>query len=471
MNPNVERARREDADVHMTRMVSPSSMHKSMMRTPSSAPQRPSSAATPATPFLREEEESSIHLTVSSPELDTSRREDAYMEQMSEPMEESSPEAEALQDALAEISIIEVDTPVTPPTAQRRQHRQAPNRRVQFDDSGVATPGTMLIPSHAAAPPLFDIYSDTPGTLRNASDNTQTPLLVSRYPSRIAREAPHYLLYTRNIGSKGRSSYLQISKHPVVDDSELLHGGRCRITFQPDLESLDPPPLGVISIPHAVLPTKPAVREERSGMLVVDPVYVVPPSRALTLVLPPLRPDLLLDHFVIHLVNGSASPVVGIAIAKRVLASLLHVNRTELKFYDVPVDEGVTISLVLHVHRIRNDVANQRLLASLERVDWYVPSGIEDMLRFHPERPAQTRPSPLRQQRYQRQDPEQTPMNTGFAQSGSGSEEEERGDSVWSDEDGGDDAEIEQQYVASAITIKDMARPQTLKGNWRLDPY
>jgi len=117
-------------------------------------------------------------------------------------------------------------------------------------------------------------------------------------------------------------------------------------------------------------------------MLTVDPVYVVPPARHLTLVLPSTHPNTLLDHFVLDLVNEAGQYLVRLAIAKAVLASLLHIHETELKFYNVPVAEGVNISVVIHVHRLRNDTKNGRLLASVEQVDWYVPDGLERVRWF-----------------------------------------------------------------------------------------
>lgn len=425
--------------MHQTRMMAPSSMKKA----PGSA------AVTPQTPYGEREESSSssIHLTVSSPELDTSQPQDAYMEQMSEAMEEDSPEAQSVHEALADISIIDVPTPVSSPPQSSRAGagRGRARRRINLEGAGVAEPGIMRIPSRTSAPPLFDVYTDTPSTVRNTS-RTGPPLLVSRPPSGIASQARQFLMYMRNVGRKGQSTDMSISKDPIVDDSQLPHGGRCRITFRSDEEVEEPRPLGVISIPHAVLPSKPATRAGGRGMLVVDPVYVVPPSRAITLVLPGTQPNLLVDHFVLHLSNGPVYPVVGIAIAKQVLASLLHVHETELKFYDVPVDDGITISLVLRVYRIRNDTAKRRLLVAIDRVDWYVPNGIEEMTRFDPQRGA-------RAQRFNvYESPPQTPMmDTGFVRSPERSEEEGDVESGWSD---GDDAEIERQYLASAVSIK-----------------
>jgi hypothetical protein len=344
---------------------------------------------TPFTPILPPdprrygEDSPSITLTV-SPDLDKNNARDRQMEEQGEPMEIVTPASLSIEAALGDISIIDVPTPVSPAKEEdqtpmpggggERRERRPPRRAIAFNDE----PRVVRIHHASAGPPLFDVYRDTPGTLKNMARNAgQGPMLVRRQLSNIARAAPHFSLELSNVGSNGRTTKTIRTSYPEVDDRQLLHGGRCVISFHADLEDLDPPPLGVISIPHELLPSKPATREERTGMLVVDPVYVMPPARHLTLVLPSVHPNTLLDHFVLDLVNEAGQYVVRLAIAKVVLASLMHIHETELKFYDVPVAEGINISVVIYVQRLRNDKKNGRLLASVEQVDWYVPDGLE----------------------------------------------------------------------------------------------
>jgi hypothetical protein len=313
------------------------------------------------------------------------------------------------------------------------------------------------VPARGAAPALFDIYSDTPTTVKNVTRNaSRVPMLVKRQVASIAREAPHFHLQLSNVGKRGATTKTIRTSHPIIDDRQLLHGGRCQITFHPDFEAVDPPPLGVIAISHDLFPAKPATRNARSELLVVDPVYVLPPARRLTLVLPSTRPSTLLDHFVVELVHGSGVPLIRLAIAKVVLASLLHIHETELQFRDVPVDEGVSISVVIHVMRIRNDTQRGRLLASVEQVDWYVPDGVERLLRFVPEEQRHLvhgAASPgdenghLQGRGGAAGENRRPAMDTGFfeAAEAEAEAEDEDDDGVWSD--------IETQYLACAIPL------------------
>jgi len=322
-----------------------------------------------------------------SPELDPADSRDRYMQEFGQVLDKESPASFSLDEALGDISIIDVPTPLlsserdeqTPMV--RHTSGRARRRVLAFDTPGAPAQG-VRVPHGAAGPALFDVYTDTPTTLQNTSRTDKGPVLVKREVANVARAAPFWQLELSNVSGKGRTTKVIRTGNPDVDDRQLLHGGRCVVSFHPDFEDLDPAPLGVITIEHALLPAKPAQREERSGMLLVDPVYVVPPARHLTLVMPSTHPSTLVDHFVVDLLDDLDRSVVRLAIAKVVLARLLFVSKTELKFYDVPVAGGFSVSLVIQVQRLRNDRKNGRLLVAVEQVDWYVPNGLERLTGF-----------------------------------------------------------------------------------------
>jgi hypothetical protein len=329
----------------------------------------------PFTPdYRREESESPIVLTA-SPELDKGDAKDRHMEEMGRPRNVVTPASLSVEAALSDVSIIEVPTPLSPQMDQQTPMQPRGLRRgMLFSED----PSAVEIPRAGSGPALFDVYSDTPATVKNVSRNpTRQPMLVRRQLSNVVVEARSWHLDMSNASSKGHTTKTVRTSHPFVNGKQLLHGGRCVVSFRPDLELDDPPPLGVISISLASLPSQPATRKGEADMLRIDPVYVMPPARHVTLIMPSVQPSTLLDHFVLDLVNGAGEYLVRLAFAKVVLASLLYTHETELTFYDVPVAEGVSVAVVLYVQRIRKDTKNGRLLASVEQVDWYVPEGLE----------------------------------------------------------------------------------------------
>ena len=378
---NVEPAREER--IHMTRMMSPSAMKAAAeaekRRRAMETPQRPRSP----------ENDSPIHLSVSSPELDMSDRRDRAMEAYSRSIMDETPASRSVHKALSDISMIDVSTPDSPAPGVT-PIRRAPRKHLPF---GGVTLGGGTKGGHRAP----EVYEDTgtPESIKRPGKESGESPLVSR-PFNIVREALFFHLEMSNAESKGRNTRTIRTSLPTVDDSSLLHGGLCKITFKPDLNVADPPPLGVISIQRDLLPSAPATREERSGLLLVDPIYVVPPSRQVTLVLPSTNPDTIVNHFVVDLLHRSGVPLVRLAISKRVMVSLLHLRTKVIKFYNIPVAEGIAVSLVMHVERIRSGKRG-RMLVSVEQVDWYVPEDIGRLI--HADMSAEPMP--------------QTPMDSG----------------------------------------------------------
>lgn len=337
----------------------------------------------PFTPENQRRESTSpttIHLTA-SPELDKGDARDRQMEEMGRPHNVVTPASLSVEAALSDVSIIDVPTPQSSsPTVEQTPMqgpggRRALRRGMLFSEE----PSAVEIPHAASGPALFDVYSDTPATVKNVSRNpSRQPMLVRRQISNVAMEARSWHMDMSNAGRKGSTTTKIVrTSRPFVNGKQLLHGGRCVVSFRPDMEVEDPLPLGVISISLASLPSQPATRRGEADMLRVDPVYVMPPARHVTLIMPSRQPSTLLDHFVIDLLNGAGEYLVRLAFAKTVLASLLYAHETELTFYDVPVAEGVSVGIVVYVQRIRKDAKHGRLLASVEQVDWYVPEGLE----------------------------------------------------------------------------------------------
>jgi len=287
-----------------------------------------------------------------SPDLSDTDTVDLYLDQYGRPLNKDTPASLVLNAALANISIIDVPTPVSPKAAAPRGMGRGGPRRINFDDPEQAAAARVVhVPPRRTAPPLFEVYSDTPATVKTTGRSARGTLLVRRQMANVAREAKQFVLEMSNVGGRGRATQVIKTINPIVDDSQMLHGGRCVVSFVPRMETLDPPPLGVISIKHSLLPQRPATREERTDLLKIHPVFVTPAGHHLTLIMPSTHPSTIANHFVLELFHGRGYPVIRVAVAKAVLASLLYVRENEIKFYDIPVGEDILISLVIHVQR------------------------------------------------------------------------------------------------------------------------
>jgi hypothetical protein len=236
-----------------------------------------------------------------------------------------------------------------------------------------------LIAPGTASPALFNdgggfvIYADSPvatGGFGGAVRLTGLAVARRQAPS-LTEQARRFLLKVVNVKASGRATKPIFSQHPAVDESGLLQGGRCRITWNGGGT-----PLGVIVLDKALLPKKPATRAGSGDELLrILPVFVTPSSEHMTLVLPSVRPDKLADHFVVQLLHASGRSLVRLAIAKVVLVSLLFVNSAQINFYSVPISATMTISVTMRVSQMRRHPETGALLVALDRVEWFVPEG------------------------------------------------------------------------------------------------
>jgi hypothetical protein len=309
--------------------------------------------------------------------------EDMDLDTYAQDWETFTPTARAVESASRDMRIVrsswgEEATPM-PRRAQRVLFGE--EERVLFEEEEPSSP--VVAPRPPPPAPFFEVYEDSPqqgalpSTVRSSGGE---PLLVHRQTGNIAVEARGFAMNTYNVRRQGKMTKIWQTLEPNVDASGLLNGGRCKLVFAASRENREArhSQLGVIQLKKSDLEAgAPARRGAGSELLQINPVFVTPASQHVTLVMSSVRPTAFTGHFVLELTRTElGGMLVCLAIDPKVLVALLHVDRTEVRFYNIPVTSTLSIAVVLHVSRLRSRPSDGTMLVGLDRVEWYLPEGL-----------------------------------------------------------------------------------------------
>jgi hypothetical protein len=203
-------------------------------------------------------------------------------------------------------------------------------------------------------------------------------------------------------GSPVKTTRKIVTIDPRVKDGALFETGKCMFTFHStvdtngahaDQENVEqggrrrrPTPVGALSIKRSLFPAR-LVSIRESDLLSVNPVFLLPADRHVTVLMPESAEAFRgLDHFVVELTNAdSGNKLACIAIHKHVFAGLLMINSTVITFHNVVITPRVSISMRMYVSRIRKSSSASRIYVNIDRIEFSVPDGFEKV--YFPSRP------------------------------------------------------------------------------------
>ncbi len=330
--------------------------------------------------------------------------------------------ANEVKDILAELNVSthqDADDDDTDVQQQQQDKTPAPYRARNTVFSSTRRPSTpgqhLIVPDtavHVLHPGgggakegalLFDVYTDTPfqvmpmprglnggggGAVRGVIDS---PVLIKRQVGNIEQAARSFSMRIFSFSTANAngamtkvSTTTTVSREPKINVQSRMHTGRCEVSFISSLlqnqEDKQGRPCGVIVVDRRLLPSHAGTqRVPGSELPVMDPLFIAPTSRHITVVMPEMMAAFRggLDHFVIELRAGDNKRLACIAVHKAVFVAMLSVWETTVRFYDVPIAEGVKIGLLIHVHRMRRNKEADKLYIAIERVDFFLPEGFE----------------------------------------------------------------------------------------------